>query len=360
MHKVFLMVLLNSALVFVSPVLGAEPSPAQPPRDAATDELLTKLADGFNHGDMKAVASLMTADADLLATDGTRIRGRDAVEKAFTAMMAAGPKRAVKFDVVEVRRIAKDVVLVDAIVRTTPPRSPDHIPSVTLTLVQENGQWLIASADETIDVVPAPAAHLRELAWLVGQWESEKTAAGLTIKSACDWTANQSFSIRKFSSARKNGPSMAGTEVLGWDPRNGRIRSWIFDSTGGFGENIWLHDGKRWIVQHTGTRADGGHIAAIYLVTPVDAATLSVQSRDHTVNGEREPDGPPIIMKRVAAKGPAVKACREAGSARTGAVIGRPGLVHFSARRRVFRTDGWPKTWTCPLSRPDSPVSCTA
>ncbi len=25
------------------------------------------------------------------------------------------------------------------------------------------------------------------------------------------------------------------------------------------------------------------------------------------------------------------------------------GLVHFSANRRILRSNGWPKTWTCPL-----------
>ena len=307
MHKVFLLLLVNVALTLVSPVLAADQSPAPPQQDAAIHELLGKLADGFCRADTKAVAALWTADADFLAADGTRIRGREAIERAFAEMMAAGPKRTVKFDVVEIRRIGKDVALVDAVVRTTPPRSPDRIPSVTFTLLQDGSQWLLASADETIDVVPAPAAHLQVLAWLVGQWASEKTAAGHTMKSACDWTANHSFLIRKFVSAGKDGQTLAGTEVIGWDPRNGRIRSWFFDSNGGFGENIWLPDGKRWIVQHTGTAADGGYAAATYIVTPVDAETFSVQSRDHTVNGEREPDGPPITMKHVAVK-PATKA----------------------------------------------------
>ncbi len=270
--------------------------------------MLTKLADDFGRADMKDAAALWTADADFLAADGTRIRGREAIEKAFAEMMAAGPKRTVKFHVVEVRHISKDVAMVDAIVQTTPPRSPDHTPSITLTLVKEDGKWLIASAHETIDVIPAPAAHLQELAWLVGQWEGEKSAsAAATIKSACDWTANHSFLIRKFTSAGKDGQSLAGTEVIGWDPRNDRIRSWVFDSTGGFGENIWLRDGKRWIVQHTGTTADGGRAAATYVVTPVDGNTLSVQSRDRTVNGQREPDGPAITLKRGTAKKPAAK-----------------------------------------------------
>jgi uncharacterized protein (TIGR02246 family) len=297
---------MNVALMLVSPILVSAEAPAQPPKDAAVDELLTKLADGFARADMKAVAGLWTADADFLAADGTRIRGRAAIEQAFAAMLAEAPKRTVKFEVLEIRRIAGSVALVDAVVRTTPPRSPDRIPSVTFTLVEENGQWRIASAHETIDVVPAPAAHLQELAWLVGQWQRENSASH-AISSACDWTANHSFLIRKFTSA-KDGRSLAGTEVIGWDPQNNRIRSWVFDSTGGFGENVWLRQGKHWIIQHSGTTADGGHTVVAYVVTPVDAETITVESRDHLVNGEPEPDGPTITMKRVVAKSPAVKA----------------------------------------------------
>jgi uncharacterized protein (TIGR02246 family) len=308
MRKVFFLVLVSFATMFIPVVYAEEQSPVKPQQDADVRELLTTLADDFCRADMKSAASFWTADADFLAADGTRIRGREAIDKAFSEMMAAGPKRTVKFHLVEVRRVSKDVALVDAIVQTTPPRSPDHVPSVTLTLVKENGKWLIASAHETIDVVPAPAAHLQELAWLVGQWEGEKSASAVGVMtSTCDWTANHTFLIRKFTSSRKDGRSLAGTEVIGWDPRNGRIRSWVFDSTGGFGENIWLRDGKRWIIQHAGTTADGGHAAATYVATPVDGRTFTVQTRDRTVNAEREPGGPVITIKRVAATKPAAE-----------------------------------------------------
>jgi hypothetical protein len=200
------------------------------------------------------------------------------------------------------------VAMVDAIVESTPPRSPDHVPSITLTLVKQDGKWLIASAHETIDVIPNPAAHLQDLAWLLGDWEGQKSAAdGGTLKNSCVWAANHTFLIRKFTSAGKDGHSLAGTEVIGWDPRNDRIRSWVFDSTGGFGENVWHRDGKRWIVQHTGTTADGGHAVTTHVVTPVDDNTLSVQSKGRTVNGQCEPDGPAMTVKRCAEKKPAVE-----------------------------------------------------
>ena len=90
----------------------------------------------------------------------------------------------------------------------------------------------------------------------------------------------------------------AGTEVIGWDPRTHRIRSWTFDSDGSFGESVWTRDGNRWIVKYAGTLADGSDVSVTYLITPVDANTVTVQSKDHLVNGEEQPDLPEVKLTR--------------------------------------------------------------
>jgi hypothetical protein len=40
-----------------------------------------------------------------------------------------------------------------------------------------------------------------------------------------------------------------GWEIIGWDPDRQQIRSWIFDSNGGFGESTWANDGEHWLIQ---------------------------------------------------------------------------------------------------------------
>ena len=75
-----------------------------------------------------------------------------------------------------------------------------------------------------------------------------------------------------------------GTEVIGWDPRTSRIRSWVFDSDGGFGENVWVHDGNRWLIKYSGTLADGSEASATHILTNVDAATATLQSKDRVVD----------------------------------------------------------------------------
>ena len=89
-----------------------------------------------------------------------------------------------------------------------------------------------------------------------------------------------------------------GTEVIGWDPRLHRIRSWTFDSDGGFGESTWTHDGRRWIIAYTGTLANGDDVSAVHVVTPVDADTMTVQSKDRMIDGQRQPDLPEVTLKR--------------------------------------------------------------
>ena len=39
---------------------------------------------------------------------------------------------------------------------------------------------------------------------------------------------------------------LEGLEIIGWDPNEKKIRSWIFDSDGGFGSGIWIKENANW------------------------------------------------------------------------------------------------------------------
>ena len=41
---------------------------------------------------------------------------------------------------------------------------------------------------------------------------------------------------------------ISGIQVIGWDPIAKAIRSWTFDSNGGFAEGKWEHRGDRWFI----------------------------------------------------------------------------------------------------------------
>ena len=84
---------------------------------------------------------------------------------------------------------------------------------------------------------------LDELEWMVGQWVDEGETSKIT--TSCKWTTNRKFLTRSFSVTIDGQVSLEGTQFIGWDPIARRIRSWTFDSEGGFGQGRWIRDGKR-------------------------------------------------------------------------------------------------------------------
>ena len=87
-------------------------------------------------------------------------------------------------------------------------------------------------------------------------------------RSSCHPTgATKVISSYENSYSRDGGGTIRGTQRIGWDAINGRIKSWTFDSQGGAGEEQWRHDGKRWIVDTVDVTADGkkGKTSSVYI-----------------------------------------------------------------------------------------------
>jgi uncharacterized protein (TIGR02246 family) len=273
--------------------------------------LLTQLESSFNEGDAKGAAACWTENGDFVGPGGARAEGREAIEKQFTEALAARKGSKLQMQILNFRLVNDSLALIDAVPEIKSAAADSPAPAVrtaAMVLVKQNGRWLIESAHETSGRAAAQANRLKELEWLVGDWASETSKAGISLHTACDWTANQAFLIRKFKVEGKEVLLHGGTEILGWDPRANRIRSWVFDADGSFGENVWVRDGDRWLIRYAGTLADGSEASATHVLTKVDAQTATLQSRDRVVNGERQPDVPEVTIKRQAAEKTATKA----------------------------------------------------
>src|SRR5439155_26628081 len=131
-----------------------------------------------------------------------------------------------------------------------------------------------------------------------GEWAGEAQEGG-TERLSVDWAENQNFLVATFSTTVKDVPVGSATQWIGWDPLDKRIRSWVFDAAGGFGEGSWTRDGKRWVLKTNSVLQDGKKAAATYHVTHIDADTISLQARDRSVEGKAVPDKPEVRLKRV-------------------------------------------------------------
>ena len=287
-----------AVLATLSLVCSAEPSRDQSQK-AAVHQTIAAVEDCFNRGDAKGLAALWASDGDFVGPSGERIVGRAKIAAAFAEFFAAHKNCKLQLGVVNVRFVTADVASVDAVAAMTPP--PEDLagePRSTILLVLRDRRWLIDSIREAVGAAPSHYGHLKELRWMVGDWETDKdNPSGVSVHSTCDWTANGSFLIRKFSIAGR-GNSQGGTEVIGWDPRTHRIRSWIFESDGGFGESEWTRNATGWTVKYKGILADGGDVSATQTLTHVDADTLTLASTERTANGQKRPDIGKLTIKR--------------------------------------------------------------
>jgi uncharacterized protein (TIGR02246 family) len=302
-----------SALFFVvvtiPTAVAAEKTAGEATPTKAILALLAQVETSFNEGDAKGLAACWTEKGEFVGPAGARADGREAIESQLKDAFAARKEASkLQIRVKDLRIVNEGLALVEAVAEVKPAAATGGAPVASFVLVKPNGRWLIESARERITHLPSQVNHLKELEWLLGDWSSETSKAGITLRTSCDWTANQAFLIRKFRVEGKEAILHGGTEIIGWDPRTGRTRSWVFDADGGFGENVWVHDGNRWLIKYSGTLADGSEASATHILTSLDAGTVTLQSKDRVVNGAVQPDIPETTLKREVQAKPAAKA----------------------------------------------------
>ena len=152
--------------------------------------------------------------------------------------------------------------------------------------------------EETEEVVAAaPDSPLRDLEWLIGDWIDEGEDA--TIKTKCRWTRRGHFMTRTFSIEKEGEVVLEGTQVIAWDPIYQTIRSWMFDSEGGFSMGTWNQDGDHWNVKTAHTLATGERASAINVITFVDENTIGWKSINREIEGDLQPNIPEVTVVRV-------------------------------------------------------------
>jgi uncharacterized protein (TIGR02246 family) len=284
--------------------LAARPGLAQKGKGNAKEEAaLQKRAEAFveafHKGDAKALAAFWAPDGDYTSQAGRHLKGREAIEQAFKGFFADHKGLKLRIESLSLRFLTPDVAVEDG---TSEVFSPDGAPPsrarYTIVHVKKDGQWHLGSVRDAPFTPPGNYEHLRGLEWAVGEWTGE-AEKGLTERLALAWTENQNFLVASFSTGFKDLTVGRAQQWIGWDPVAKHVRSWIFDSNGGFGEGTWAQEGKKWVVKTSSVLQDGQKATATYVVTRVDANTLTLQARDRSVAGKPLPDTKEVKLKRV-------------------------------------------------------------
>ena len=177
-----------------------------------------------------------------------------------------------------------------------PGMEPDETVYTALYVKSERG-WLLDRINESApQVVLSNYEQLKDLEWMVGTWVDQDDEA--TIETSVKWTKNQNFLSRSFRVSVPGEPDLSGIQLIGWDPANQEIRSWVFDSDGGFGNATWKKKDNKWIVNAAATLPDGRKSSAVRIITMVDDNTVTWQVTGRSLDGEILPNISPIKLTR--------------------------------------------------------------
>ena len=144
--------------------------------------------------------------------------------------------------------------------------------------------------------VSASENPLNELAWMVGDWIDADEHA--TIESSVKWSKNDAFLIRSFRVSNLAAEPLSGMQVIAWDPAEKRIRSWTYDSRGGFGEESWSRSGDHWSMRTKFTRPDGSRASAVHVMTRASDDSFRWKSVSRVIDGSLQPDIDEVTVVR--------------------------------------------------------------
>jgi uncharacterized protein (TIGR02246 family) len=289
-------------------------NPSEKPKEAAasaTDHAadekairanVAQFVKAFNAGDAKAVAALFTPDGQIEDKDGHVHTGREAIAKTFAQLFKELPDKNIEVFVESIRFLGPDLAIEVGSTKETPsPIDPPEYERYTALHVKRDGKWQMALARD--EEGPGASGHeqLQPLAWLIGEWVDDGGSA--VVYSTCRWSLDGHFLLQEFDLQLNGREAMKVSQRIGWDPLAKRIRSWVFDSEGGFGESIWSPDGNNWIIKASAVRPDGTTASATNFLTPTGKDGYIWRSTDRIV--AEQPQKP--VEVKVVRKPPEVK-----------------------------------------------------
>lgn len=275
--------------------------------EQAEDEAAIRKSDAayveaYNKQDAKGLAALWSPEAVYVDPEtGEEAVGRDEIEKEFAGTFAELKGAKLEVDVESIRFLSPNVAIENGTARIISPGADPDESTYSALFVKREGKWLLDRVTE--EETPAPPTpppsnyeHLKELEWMIGSWIDQDEDA--TIQTDCDWTKNQNFMNRSFAVVVDDQVDMAGMQIIGWDPIANQIRSWVFDSDGGYSEGKWTRKGDRWLIQQNGTLPNGSRTTAVNIITRVDDDSFTWQSVQREVDGDILPNVDEVLVVR--------------------------------------------------------------
>jgi uncharacterized protein (TIGR02246 family) len=332
--------------VFLAPIClavclatGRAQEATSPNPEAATFEALaTGFQQLFNEGQAAELAAQFLPDGELIDDEGNLYRGREELRDLFQRFFATFPGAKLTLQVDSLRMIGPRlaieegtrIVTIDeravnaggqAAGSVTTAAATANVPAdgaanVTATATvakydkpvearlrylcvwtKTDNQWQVASVREFADD-PPPTPHelLQPLAWLVGDWVSE--GGDSIVRISYRWSDDGNFLLGDYKVTANGESAMDSVQRVGWDPLRQQVRSWLFDSDGGYGDGEWTAFEDGYLIRSSAVMPDGTIGSANIEARKVSDSQFVLKGTNRIVAGEPVEDFEITVSKQ--------------------------------------------------------------
>lgn len=262
-------------------------------------ESAQKFLDAYADRDAAAIGELFTVDAEFLDELRVRTSGREAIVARFEEAFEQSPDALVEsININGVRLLGNSVAIEEGTVIASEsanlPRY--HNRYVAIHKKGDDDVWRIAILKDFPREEMGRAEHLAQLSWMVGKWINEDSDS--MVSTECDWSEDGNYLLRRFTVQMDDGRQMSGTQRTGWDSVHKKLRSWTFDSEGGFFSGFWTQTDDGWLLTSAGVSASGDTVTSTAIYKIIDAEMLTWQFSNLIIGDDVRGGSDPITMVR--------------------------------------------------------------
>jgi ketosteroid isomerase-like protein len=289
-------------VVFVGTSSGQDTSSKTPKPQTDRDSVtIRELSLGtialFNRAEPEGLSLRFVSDGELIDENGGTHVGQTEIKKLLADFFAKF--QGAKLDMnIESLRVVGQVAIEEGnrTISTADGIAKSQFRYQAIWSKTADGWKIVSFRDLPLQAIPSAHEELMSLEWLVGDWLNEGTDGRVTISFR--WSKDENYLLGEYAISAADNVTRSSSQRIGWDSSSGKIRSWIFDSDGGFSEGAGSITDAGVIIKSNSVNPDGTTASATVTLSKNSNDRITFSGISRIVDGNVEPNIELAIVRK--------------------------------------------------------------